>query len=86
MFVIWMRNNNTTNWATGIQFVQCQTNRRDHVGIKRSPHEAMFESVPEVGLSTSAIPNDIVMLTLQRIIIQMIFLYLCEDECTICNS
>ena len=86
MFVIWMRNNNTTNWATGIQFVQCQSNRPDHVRIKRSPYEAMFGCAPEVGLSTTLIPNEIVMLTLQRIIIQMIFLYLCEYECTICNS
>ena len=59
MLVSWMRDNNTTNWSTGIKFVQFQKNRRDHEGIKRSPYEAMFGCAPKVGLSTTPIPNEI---------------------------
>jgi hypothetical protein len=34
MLVRWMRENNTTDWTTGIQRLQFQKNRQDHVGIK----------------------------------------------------
>jgi hypothetical protein len=34
MPVSWMRDNNTTNWTTGIQILQFQKNRQDHVGIE----------------------------------------------------
>ena len=58
MLVSWMRENNTTYWATSIRFVQFQKNSRDHVGIKRSPCEVMFGCAPKVDLSTT-IPNEI---------------------------
>ena len=54
MLVSWMRDNNTTNWATGIQFVQFQKNRRDHVEIKRSPYEVMLGCAPKVGPSKNS--------------------------------
>ena len=54
MLVSWMRDNNTTNWATGIQFVQFQKNRRDHVGIKRSPYEVMLGCAHKVGPSKNS--------------------------------
>ena len=54
-----MRDNNTTNWATGLQFLQFQKNRRDHVGINRSPYEVMLGCAPTIGLSTTPIPNEI---------------------------
>ena len=51
MLVSWMRDNNTTYWATGIQFVQFQKNRRYHVGIKRSPYDVMLGCAAKVGPS-----------------------------------
>ncbi|XP_062569481.1 SCAN domain-containing protein 3-like [Saccostrea cucullata] len=65
MLVSWMRDNHTTKWSTGIKFVQFQKNRRDHSGIKRSPYEAMFGCAPKIGLSSSSIPEEI-LLTLQQ--------------------
>ena len=59
MLVRWMRENNTTDCITGIQRLQFQKNRHDHVGIKPSPCETMFGSAHEVGLSTTPIPNEI---------------------------
>jgi hypothetical protein len=53
------QDNNNTNWASGITFEQFQKNRRDHVGIKRSPYKAIFGFAPEAGLSTTPIPNEI---------------------------
>ena len=58
MLVSWMRDNNTTIWATGIQFAQFKKNRRDLVGIRRSPYKTILGCAPKVGLSTTPIPNE----------------------------
>ena len=58
ILVRWMRENNTTDWTTGIR-LQFQKNRQDHVGIKHSPYETMFGCAPKVGLSTTPILNEI---------------------------
>ena len=58
ILIRWMRENNTTDWTTGIR-LQFQKNRQDHVRIKRSPYETMFGCEPKVGLSTTPILNEI---------------------------
>jgi hypothetical protein len=42
MLIRWTRENNTTDWTTGIQGLLFQKNRQDHVGIKWSPYETML--------------------------------------------
>ncbi|XP_068242301.1 uncharacterized protein [Palaemon carinicauda] len=42
MLVAWMADNNSTDWGTGIKFVQFSKNSAYHAGIKRSPYAAMF--------------------------------------------
>ena len=59
MLVRWMRENNTTDWTTGIQRLQFQKSQQDHVSIKWSPYETMLGCTLKVGLSTTPIPNEI---------------------------
>lgn len=39
---MWLRDNNTTKWASALPFIQAAKNRRHHSGIGRSPFEALF--------------------------------------------
>ncbi|XP_037772660.1 KRAB-A domain-containing protein 2-like [Penaeus monodon] len=50
MLVAWM-GDNTTDWSTGIKFVQFQKNSSLHAGIRRSPYAAMFGCEAKVGLT-----------------------------------
>lgn len=52
-----MQNNNTNKWIKGIRFVQFMKNKTLNSGIKRSPYEAMFGSVPKTGLSSILLPK-----------------------------
>ncbi|XP_060858218.1 KRAB-A domain-containing protein 2-like isoform X1 [Metopolophium dirhodum] len=57
MLTTWMQSNNTNKWSEGLRFVQFMKNKALHSGIKRSPYEAMFGSVPKTGLSSSLLPK-----------------------------
>lgn len=60
MLVAWLSDNNTTDWTVGLKFVQFQKNSSYHSGIKRSPFAALFGSDAKVGLTTSALPHDVI--------------------------
>ena len=60
MLTAWLMDNSTAKWSEGLKFVQFSKNRSFHTGFKQSPYEALFESKPKVGLSTSNVPLDII--------------------------
>ncbi|XP_068235542.1 KRAB-A domain-containing protein 2-like [Palaemon carinicauda] len=60
MLVAWMADNNSTDWATGIKFVQFSKNLAYHTGIKRSPYAAMFGVNTRVGLTSTSLPQEII--------------------------
>ncbi|XP_068234271.1 KRAB-A domain-containing protein 2-like [Palaemon carinicauda] len=60
MLVAWMADNNSTDWATGIKFVQFSKNLAYHAGIKRSPYAAMFGVNTRVGLTSTSLPQEII--------------------------
>jgi hypothetical protein len=59
MIISWTHENNNTHWSEGLTFVQFQKNRSYHRTIDQSPYSALFGSDPNVGLSSSAIPKEI---------------------------
>ncbi|XP_076030430.1 uncharacterized protein LOC143018733 [Oratosquilla oratoria] len=67
MLVAWLGDNQTTDWTVGLKFVQLRKNKTKknkkpsyHSGIKRSPFAALFGSDAKVGLTTSALPHDVI--------------------------
>ena len=60
MLISWMSDNNSQDWTVGIKFVQQMKNASYHAGIKRTPYTAMFGTEPKVGLTSSAIPVEII--------------------------
>jgi hypothetical protein len=46
-----MRENNSTSWKVGLQFVQFNKNNSHHSGINRTPYKAMFGSDAKMGLN-----------------------------------
>ena len=60
MLVAWMSDNNTTDWTVGLKFVQFQKNSSYHSEIKRTPFAALFGSDAKVGLTTSALPHEVI--------------------------
>lgn len=59
MLISWMKTENRTDWSEGLDDVQINKNRSLHKGIARSPYEAMFGKKAEIGISTSALPQEI---------------------------
>ena len=59
MIISWTHENNNTHWSEGLRFVQFQKNRSYHRTIDQSPYSVLFGSDPNVGLSSSAIPKEI---------------------------
>ncbi|KAK9753690.1 hypothetical protein QE152_g1812 [Popillia japonica] len=55
----WMEDNNYTQWSTGCYFVQFQKNSSLYRVINRTPYKALFGADPKLGLSSSAIPKDV---------------------------
>jgi transposase InsO family protein len=51
--VAWMRDNNTSNWSTGLMFVQWSMNTTYHEAIKMEPYKDLFGVKPKIGLGTS---------------------------------
>ena len=54
-----MKDNNTTNWARGLKFVQWSKNNRHHSGIKSTPYAAMFSHEPKLGISGTNLPANV---------------------------
>ena len=59
MIISWTHENNNTHWSEGLRFVQFKKNRSYHRTIDQSPYSVLFGSDPKVGLSSSAIPKEI---------------------------
>ena len=56
----WMVDNNSSNWAWGIHFVQHEKNIRRHTGIKAVPYELLYGQQIRVGLSDSHMSKELV--------------------------
>jgi hypothetical protein len=50
--VAWMRDNNTSNWSTGLMFVQWTMDTTYHEAIRMEPYKALFGVKPKIGLGT----------------------------------
>ena len=59
MLVIWLADNSTHDWVTGITLVQFQKNSANHSGTKRSPYSALFGEEVCMGLTTSSLPQEV---------------------------
>ena len=59
MIISWTHENNNTHWSEGLRFVQFKKIRSYHRTIDQSPYSVLFGSDPKVGLSSSAIPKEI---------------------------
>ncbi|XP_071750248.1 KRAB-A domain-containing protein 2-like [Lepeophtheirus salmonis] len=59
ILMAWLLDNKTSKWSEGLKFIQFNKNRSYHCGINQSPYSAMFGYEPEVGISTSNIPKEI---------------------------
>ena len=59
MLACWQRDNNTTRWAYGLQFVQYAKNARYHKGIGRSPFMAQMGHEAQLGVQTLNLDKDI---------------------------
>ena len=54
----WLNDKQTTNWATGLKFVQLQKNTAVNRILGTSPYKALFGQDPSVGLCTD-FPRDV---------------------------
>jgi hypothetical protein len=59
MLIAWLGDNNSTNWPTGLKFVQFSKNSSYHTGIKQTPYKALFGSEPRVGLRSTSLPTEV---------------------------
>lgn len=60
MLAVWMKDNNSTQWADGSPFIQFMKNRASHSGIIQDPYKAMLDMENRVGLSTSSLPPEVI--------------------------
>ena len=58
MILSWLNDKQTTNWATGLKFVQLQKNTAVNRILGTSPYKALFGQDPSVGLCTD-FPRDV---------------------------
>ena len=55
-----MKQEKSNNWSKMLGFVQFTNNGLYHIGIKRSPCDAMFGRPLKVGLDSSLLPSDVI--------------------------
>ena len=55
----WMVDNNNSNWAWRIHFVQHEKNIRRHTGIRAVPYELLYGQQIRVGLSGSHMSKEL---------------------------
>ncbi|KAI6648293.1 KRAB-A domain-containing protein 2-like [Oopsacas minuta] len=55
----WLGYNDSTDWPTGLRFVQFLKNSGHHSGIKQSPFKALFERDAYVGLRSASLHSEI---------------------------
>jgi hypothetical protein len=54
-----MSDNKSNKWSEGLRFCQFQKNNSYHSGIKQSPFEVLFGRKVQLGLTLSALPENI---------------------------
>ena len=59
MLIAWLGDNGSTDWPTGLKFVQFSKNSSYHSGIKQSPYKALFSDEPRVGIRSTPLPTEI---------------------------
>ena len=59
MLTAWLGDNDSTDWPTGLHFVQFQKNSGYHSGIKQPPFKALFGRDAQVGLRSTSLPSEI---------------------------
>ncbi|XP_068213388.1 KRAB-A domain-containing protein 2-like [Palaemon carinicauda] len=59
MLISSLGDNDTTDWAVGLRFLQFQNNSSYHSGIKQSPYKALFGVDARVGLRSTALPEEV---------------------------
>ena len=57
--ISWMNDNDTIPWSEGLRFVQFQKIRSHHRVIDQPPYKALFGADPQIGLSSSSIPKEL---------------------------
>ncbi|XP_025201180.1 KRAB-A domain-containing protein 2-like [Melanaphis sacchari] len=55
----WMSDNKSNKWSEGLRFCQFQKNSSYHSGIKQSPFEVLFGRKAQLGLTSSALSENI---------------------------
>ncbi|XP_050065514.1 KRAB-A domain-containing protein 2-like [Aphis gossypii] len=55
----WMSDNKSNKWSEGLRFCQFQKNSSYHSGIKQSPFEVLFGRKAQLGLTSIALPENI---------------------------
>ncbi|XP_064096298.1 KRAB-A domain-containing protein 2-like [Macrobrachium nipponense] len=63
ILIAWMSDNNTQDWSIGLRvvfLVQNMKNSAYHSGSKRTPYKAMFGCDPQVGLTSSCLPSEVI--------------------------
>ncbi|XP_060874829.1 KRAB-A domain-containing protein 2-like [Metopolophium dirhodum] len=58
MLATWMAENKSSDWPSGLKFIQFRKNRAFHSGIGRSPYEAMFGCSARLGVASIVLPMD----------------------------
>ena len=61
--MVWLADNDTTDWTVGIKFVRFQKNSAHHSGINCSPYSAMFGCEAMIGFTFSALPTEVIATT-----------------------
>jgi hypothetical protein len=60
ILVSWLHDNNSSDWAMGLKFVQFMKNSSHHSAIKQTPYKALFGCEPRVGLRSSNLPVEVI--------------------------
>ncbi|KAI6649987.1 KRAB-A domain-containing protein 2-like [Oopsacas minuta] len=59
ILTIWLGDNDSTDWPTGLRFVQFQKDSGYHSGIEQSPFKVLFGRDAQVGLSSASLSSEI---------------------------
>jgi len=59
MFTTWLSDNKSTDWTTGLKFVQFMKNTSHHSGINQTPYKALFGCDPRSGLRSTTLPTEV---------------------------
>ncbi|XP_029344265.1 SCAN domain-containing protein 3 isoform X1 [Acyrthosiphon pisum] len=58
MLITWMEDRKSSHWSEGLRFIQLMKNKTYNLGIKMSPHEALFGTKIKVGLNENMLSDN----------------------------